>query len=279
MITNTHSVGVVRDAVIEWRIKSGPTRRVGLLVVAAGRRRDLRRRAQRHQRLPREGAPRLRGARRRHGRPGRRGQRRRRHRHDRLRLQGRHRHGVAGRRRPAAARYTVGVLVQANFGRRAAADDRRGAGRPRDPGRRRRRRPTAWSTTRCAATWARSSSSSAPTRRCCRISSSAWPGAPPSAWPAPAGVSGNGSGDIFIAFSTANPERLQGRAASPRCRWSRTSEISPIFDATAWATEEAIVNAMVAAETMIGADGRRVERLPHDRLREALKKYNRLAPP
>ena len=55
-------------------------------------------------------------------------------------------------------------------------------------------------------------------------------------------------------------------------------EISPLFDATAWATEEAIVNALVAAETMVGADGRRVERLPHDRLREALKKYNRLAP-
>ena len=41
-------------------------------------------------------------------------------------------------------------------------------------------------------------------------------------------------------------------------------QISPLFDATAWATEEAIVNALVAAETMTGADGRRVERLPHD---------------
>ena len=55
-------------------------------------------------------------------------------------------------------------------------------------------------------------------------------------------------------------------------------EISPLFEATVQATEEAIVNAMVAAETMTGADGRRVERLPHDRLREVLKKYNRLAP-
>ena len=54
-------------------------------------------------------------------------------------------------------------------------------------------------------------------------------------------------------------------------------EISPVFDATAWATEEAIVNAMVAAETMTGIDGRRVERLPHDGLRAALRKYNRLA--
>ena len=52
-------------------------------------------------------------------------------------------------------------------------------------------------------------------------------------------------------------------------------EISPLFDATAWATEEAIVNALVAAETMTGADNRRVERLPHDRLREVLQKYNR----
>lgn len=55
-------------------------------------------------------------------------------------------------------------------------------------------------------------------------------------------------------------------------------QISGIFDATAWATEEAIINAMVAAETMTGANNRRVERLPHDELRAALKKYNRLAP-
>ena len=55
-------------------------------------------------------------------------------------------------------------------------------------------------------------------------------------------------------------------------------EISAIFDGTAWATEEAIINALVAAETMTGADNRRVERLPHDRLRAALAKYNRVAP-
>jgi L-aminopeptidase/D-esterase-like protein len=55
-------------------------------------------------------------------------------------------------------------------------------------------------------------------------------------------------------------------------------EISPIFDATVLATEEAIINAMVAAETMVGANGLRVERLPHERLREVLRKYNRLAP-
>ena len=91
------------------------------------------------------------------------------------------------------------------------------------------------------------------------------------------GLSGNGSGDIFIAFSTANPDAFKGEGLAS-LQMVSNEEISPIFDATAWATEEAIINAMVAAETMVGADGRRVERLPHDRLREALKKYNRLAP-
>ena len=91
------------------------------------------------------------------------------------------------------------------------------------------------------------------------------------------GLSGNGSGDIFLAFSTANPGAFtpSGLAA---VQMVSNEQISAIFDGTAWATEEAIVNAMVAAETMTGADGRRVERLPHDLLKAALKKYNRLAP-
>ena len=54
--------------------------------------------------------------------------------------------------------------------------------------------------------------------------------------------------------------------------------MNPLFEATVQATEEAIVNALVAAETMIGRDGHTVSGLPHDRLREVLKKYNRLAP-
>ena len=53
--------------------------------------------------------------------------------------------------------------------------------------------------------------------------------------------------------------------------------IYPLFDATAQATEEAIVNAMVAAETMTGVDGNTVYALPHDRLKDVLRKYNRLA--
>ncbi len=54
--------------------------------------------------------------------------------------------------------------------------------------------------------------------------------------------------------------------------------MDPLFEATVQATEEAVVNAMVAAKTMAGIDNHTVEALPHDRLREVLKKYNRLAP-
>ena len=54
--------------------------------------------------------------------------------------------------------------------------------------------------------------------------------------------------------------------------------IDPLFQGAIQATEEAIINAMVAAETMVGRDGNRVHALPHDRLRSALRKYNRLAP-
>lgn len=87
--------------------------------------------------------------------------------------------------------------------------------------------------------------------------------------------SGDGSGDIFIAFSTANA----GAAASKGLRQITmlpNDQIDPIFLATVQATEEAVVNAMVAAETMTGVNGRTVQALPHDRLREILRKYERL---
>jgi len=89
------------------------------------------------------------------------------------------------------------------------------------------------------------------------------------------GIGGDSSGDIFIAFSTANP----GAAATsghPRSTYVPNEEINPIFEATAQATEESIVNALVAAETMTGANDVRVTALPQDRLRAALQKYNRL---
>jgi D-aminopeptidase len=89
-------------------------------------------------------------------------------------------------------------------------------------------------------------------------------------------VSGNGSGDIFIAFSTANP----GAGAVNHLvdlKMLPNENIEPVFAATVQATEEAIVNAMVAAETMTGIENHKVIALPHERLREVLKKYNRLA--
>jgi len=88
--------------------------------------------------------------------------------------------------------------------------------------------------------------------------------------------SGDGSGDIFVAFSTANP----GAAALGGIhdlKMLPNEKLNPIFLATVQATEEAVVNAMVAAETMKGVNDYEVIALPHDRLREVLKKYNRLA--
>jgi D-aminopeptidase len=88
-------------------------------------------------------------------------------------------------------------------------------------------------------------------------------------------ISGNGSGDIFVAFSTANP----GAAAPDHVvdlKMLPNERIEPIFAATIQATEEAVVNAMIAADTMTGIDNHRVIALPHDELRAVLKKYNRL---
>jgi L-aminopeptidase/D-esterase-like protein len=90
------------------------------------------------------------------------------------------------------------------------------------------------------------------------------------------GLGENGSGDIFLAFSTAN-RGASSTGPSTALAMMANDAINPIFEATVQATEEAIVNAMVAAETMTGADGVTTYALPHDRLREALRKYGRLA--
>jgi L-aminopeptidase/D-esterase-like protein len=89
-------------------------------------------------------------------------------------------------------------------------------------------------------------------------------------------VSGNGSGDIFIAFSTANPGAAKSSGIA-QLHMVPNDQMNPLFEATVEAAEEAIVNALVAAETMTGADNHTVLALPHGRLREALKKYNHLA--
>ncbi|MET0625541.1 MAG: P1 family peptidase [Pyrinomonadaceae bacterium] len=86
----------------------------------------------------------------------------------------------------------------------------------------------------------------------------------------------NTSGDIFIAFSTANPEASKEEGTA-QLTMLPNERINPLLRATVEATEEAIVNAMVAAKTMRGIDGNTVHALPHERLREVLRKYNRLA--
>jgi D-aminopeptidase len=88
-------------------------------------------------------------------------------------------------------------------------------------------------------------------------------------------ISGNGSGDIFIAFSTANPGASRPSGIR-HLDMVPNDQMDPIFEAVVEATEEAIVNAMVGAETMSGIDGHTVIALPHDKLRQVLKKYNRL---
>ncbi|MGA2592307.1 MAG: P1 family peptidase [Bryobacteraceae bacterium] len=89
-------------------------------------------------------------------------------------------------------------------------------------------------------------------------------------------ISGNGSGDIFIAFSTANAQAGQ-TSGLVNVTMLPNDNMNGLFEATVQATEEAIVNAMVGAETMTGFAGHTVIALPHDRLREVLGKYNRLA--
>jgi len=86
---------------------------------------------------------------------------------------------------------------------------------------------------------------------------------------------GNSSGDLFLAFSTANRGAASGDG-TPALVMLPNDRIDPLFQATIDATEEAVVNSMLAAQTMTGADGIRVYGLPGDRVVAALKKYNRM---
>lgn len=85
----------------------------------------------------------------------------------------------------------------------------------------------------------------------------------------------NGSGDIFIAFSTANPSAFQ-REEFTKLDELPNDLINPLFEATVQAVEEAIINAMVAAETMEGINGNKAYGLPHKLVVDLLKKYNRI---
>jgi D-aminopeptidase len=90
-------------------------------------------------------------------------------------------------------------------------------------------------------------------------------------------IAGNGSGDIFVAFSTANAAALRGDRLAQSTSIGN-DYLDPLFAATVEATEEAIVNAMVAARDMQGNGGHYARALPHDRLVELLKRYGRYAP-
>ncbi len=273
MITNTHSVGVVRDAVIQWRIKSGPPDASGywwsLPVVAEtydGVLNDINgfHVKDRHAFEALDGA---RGGVVPEGNVGG--------------GTGMVCYGFKGGIgtssrvvRVGGASYTVGVLVQSNFGRRAqlmVAGVPVGKEIPQTPAQAALAGDPARGDLGSIIIVVATDAPLLP-HQLKRLARRATLGMARTG-----GLSGNGSGDIFIAFSTANPEAFKAEGLSS-LQMVSNEEISAIFDGTAWATEEAIINALVAAETMTGADNRRVERLPHDRLREALKKYNRVAP-
>lgn len=88
-------------------------------------------------------------------------------------------------------------------------------------------------------------------------------------------VSGNGSGDLFLAFSTANARAAEATGVA-KLEMLPNERMDALFEATVQATEEAIINALVAARTVTGRDDHTVIRLPHERLQAILKKHNRL---
>ena len=88
-------------------------------------------------------------------------------------------------------------------------------------------------------------------------------------------MAGNGSGDLFLAFSTANPGAGDAEGLVPLTMLPN-DRMGPLFEATVGATEEAIINALVAARTMTGHDGRTVMALPQDKVRAILARHDRL---
>jgi D-aminopeptidase len=263
MITNTHSVGVVRDAVIAWRVKHGPPDQDGywwsLPVVAEtwdGYLNDV----NGFHVKPEHVFHALESA---HSGPVEEGN-----------VGGgtgmvcnEFKGGIGTASRVLNTKeggYTVGVLVQCNYGRR---DQLRIAGVPvgREIPEQRTRKDDVGSIIVVVATDA----PLIPTqlkRLAKRV---------PLGLGRNGSYSGDGSGDIFIAFSTANPGAAGTRGVQ-HLTMLPNGQIDPLFLATVQATEEAVINAMVAAETMTGINNRTVIALPHDRLREVLKKYNRL---
>ena len=90
------------------------------------------------------------------------------------------------------------------------------------------------------------------------------------------GLGGNGSGDIFLAFSTANPGAARGdeKGLTP-LQVITNDHIDPLLFSTAYAAEEAIINSLIAAEDMTGHKGVSIKALPHDEVKKLMKQYNR----
>jgi len=170
-----------------------------------------------------------------------------------------------------AGNYTVGVLVQANFGRRGellVAGVPVGSEIPEEPAYAALPRPTDRDLGSIIVVVA----TDAPLlpHQLERIARRATMGIARTG-----AVAGNGSGDIFIAFSNANPGAADSKGL-PALTMLPNDRITPLFSATVQATEEAIVNALIAARTTEGFAGHRAIELSHDRLRAVLAKYNRL---
>jgi L-aminopeptidase/D-esterase-like protein len=89
------------------------------------------------------------------------------------------------------------------------------------------------------------------------------------------GIAHNGSGDIFLAFSTANAAAWSGGSGPRAAAFLANEELDPLFEAVVQATDEAVIDSMVANETMVGRDGNTALALPHDRLRDLLARYGR----
>jgi L-aminopeptidase/D-esterase-like protein len=85
-------------------------------------------------------------------------------------------------------------------------------------------------------------------------------------------ISGNSSGDLFIAFSVANPNAANPDQVTHDVQTIPNDLMDPLFAGVVHATEEAVVNALIDNRSMTGRDNHRVEALPHDRLREILKR-------
>ena len=83
-------------------------------------------------------------------------------------------------------------------------------------------------------------------------------------------ISGHGSGDIFLAFSTANPQALHGEAQLAALEFVPDAQLDPFFEALIQAIDEAVINSLVANETMTGCDARVVHALPHAEVKRLL---------